>query len=55
MLDVTIYSYIYPYNGSEDGYDIVRKKVPVHDVDSCCDDLIEAIYEVFLESASILN
>lgn len=47
VLDVTIDSYIYPYNGSEDGYDIIRKKVPVQDVDSCCDDLIEAIYEVF--------
>lgn len=55
VLDVTIDSYIYPYNGSEDGYDIVRKEVPVHDVDSCCNDLIETIYEVFLESASILN
>lgn len=55
VLDVAIDSYIYPYNGSEDGYDIIRKEVPVRDVDSCCNDLIETIYDVFLESSSILN
>ena len=54
-LDITIDSNIYPYNGFDDGYSIIEKEVPVQDVDSCCNDLIDAIYAVFLESSSILN